>query len=66
MVVGLVSDNNKSAYRLEVEQFTACCRFHKLALNVDKTKEMVIDFRRVGNHHHSMLIIDGDTDGSLV
>lgn len=49
-----------------MEQFTACCRFHNLTLNVDKTKEMVIDFRRVGNHHHSLLIIDGATDGSLV
>lgn len=44
-VVGL-SDNDKSAYKLTVVQFTACCRFHNLALNVDKTKEMMIDFRR--------------------
>lgn len=56
----------KSAYKLEVVQFTACCRFHNLALSVDKTKEMVIDFRRVVNHHHSLLIIDGTTDGTLV
>ncbi|KAF7645238.1 hypothetical protein LDENG_00208050 [Lucifuga dentata] len=57
-VVGLVS-NNESAYRMEVEQLAAWCRSHNLVLNVDKTKEMVIDFRRASKHQHTPLSIDG-------
>lgn len=37
----LVTDNDESAYRREVEPFTAGCESHSLILNVDKTKEMV-------------------------
>ena len=37
-VVGLVSENDESANRMEVEQFTTWCRSHNLALNVEKTK----------------------------
>ncbi|KAK0141960.1 RNA-directed DNA polymerase from mobile element jockey [Merluccius polli] len=50
-VVGLISDNDESAYRIEVELLTAWCESHNLVLNVDKTKEMVIDFRRGGRQH---------------
>ncbi|KAF7657974.1 hypothetical protein LDENG_00019880, partial [Lucifuga dentata] len=58
-VVGLVSNNDESANRMEVKQLTAWCRSHNLVLNVDKTKEMVIDFRRVSKHQHTLLSIDG-------
>ncbi|KAL7830680.1 hypothetical protein SRHO_G00318070 [Serrasalmus rhombeus] len=47
IVVGLISKNDESAYREEVQQLTDWCRTNKLSLNVDKTKEMVVDFRRV-------------------
>lgn len=42
----LLTDNDESAYRKEVELFTAGCDPHSLILNVDKTKDMVIDFWR--------------------
>ena len=58
-VVGLVSDNDESAYRMEVEQLTTWCRSHNLVLNVEKTKEMVIDFRRAGKQHHTPLSVAG-------
>ncbi|KAK3514122.1 hypothetical protein QTP70_005121 [Hemibagrus guttatus] len=35
--------NNKSAYREEVQQLTAWCKDNNLSLNVDKTKEMVVE-----------------------
>ncbi|XP_060782740.1 solute carrier family 23 member 1 [Neoarius graeffei] len=38
---------------------TTWYRTHNLILNVDKTKEMVIDFRRAGKHHHTSLQING-------
>ncbi|KAI5089719.1 gastrula zinc finger protein XlCGF28.1-like [Silurus meridionalis] len=57
-VVGLISKNDESAYREEVQRLTAWCGANNLSLNVDKTKEMVVDFRRARSDH-SPLIIDG-------
>ncbi|KAK3518408.1 hypothetical protein QTP70_000609 [Hemibagrus guttatus] len=57
-VVGLISKNDKSAYREEVQRLTAWCKANSLSLNVDKTKEVVVDFRRAQSDH-SPLIIDG-------
>uniref|UniRef100_A0A8C1TE37 Reverse transcriptase domain-containing protein n=1 Tax=Cyprinus carpio TaxID=7962 RepID=A0A8C1TE37_CYPCA len=49
-VVGLITDND--------EKLTALCTTHNLALNTNKTKEIVIDFRRVSKHHHLPLTIN--------
>ncbi|KAK3516330.1 hypothetical protein QTP70_009386 [Hemibagrus guttatus] len=57
-VMGLISKNDKSAYREEVQQLTGWCKDNKLSLNVDKTKEIVVDFRRAQSGH-SPLFIDG-------
>ncbi|KAK3521556.1 hypothetical protein QTP70_013080 [Hemibagrus guttatus] len=57
-VVGLISKNDKSVYRQEVQRLTAWCKANRLSLNVDKTKEMVVDFRRAQSDH-SPLFIDG-------
>ncbi|KAK3540979.1 hypothetical protein QTP86_007948 [Hemibagrus guttatus] len=57
-VVGLISKNNESAYREEVQRLTAWCKDNNLSLNVNKTKEMVVDFRRAQSDH-SPLNIDG-------
>ncbi|KAK3506172.1 hypothetical protein QTP70_014844 [Hemibagrus guttatus] len=57
-VVGLISKTDKSAYREEVQYLTAWCKANSLSLNVDKTKEMVVDFRRAQSDH-SPLFIDG-------
>ncbi|KAK3545480.1 hypothetical protein QTP70_007725 [Hemibagrus guttatus] len=56
-VVGLISQTDKSEYREEVQQLTAWCKANNLSLNVDKTKEMVVDFRRAQSGH-SPLVID--------
>ncbi|KAK3525829.1 hypothetical protein QTP70_010505 [Hemibagrus guttatus] len=42
-VVGLISKNDESAYREEVRRLTAWCNANNLSLNVDKTKEMVVE-----------------------
>uniref|UniRef100_A0AAQ6IB52 Alkylated DNA repair protein AlkB homologue 8 N-terminal domain-containing protein n=1 Tax=Anabas testudineus TaxID=64144 RepID=A0AAQ6IB52_ANATE len=57
-VVGLISKNDESAYREEVHQLSAWCKANNLSLNVGKTKEMVVDFRRAKSDH-SPLNIDG-------
>ncbi|KAK2877087.1 hypothetical protein Q8A73_023740 [Channa argus] len=59
-VVGLISKNDESAYREEVQRLTAWCGANNLSLNVDKTKEMVVDFRRAQGDH-SPLFIDGSS-----
>ncbi|KAI4891501.1 hypothetical protein NFI96_009272 [Prochilodus magdalenae] len=59
-VVGLINKNDESAYREEVQRLTDWCRTNNLSLNVDKTKEMVVDFRRT-RRDHSPLHIDGST-----
>ncbi|KAK3560314.1 hypothetical protein QTP86_006304 [Hemibagrus guttatus] len=56
-VVGLIS-KNESAYREEVQQLTAWCKANSLSLNVEKTKEMAVDFRRAQSDH-SPLNING-------
>ncbi|KAI4899020.1 hypothetical protein NFI96_007116 [Prochilodus magdalenae] len=59
-VVGLINKNDESAYREEVQRLTDWCRTNNLSLNVDKTKEMVVDFRRT-RRDHSPLHINGST-----
>ncbi|KAI4904290.1 hypothetical protein NFI96_000159 [Prochilodus magdalenae] len=59
-VVGLISKNDKKAYREEVQRLMNWCRTNNLPLNLDKTKEMVVDFRRT-RRDHSPLNINGST-----
>ena len=42
-VVGLITDNNETAYREEVRQLAVWCQDNNLSLNVIKTKEMIVD-----------------------
>ncbi|KAK1803181.1 hypothetical protein P4O66_021705, partial [Electrophorus voltai] len=57
-VVGLINKVNESAYREEVQELVSWCKVNNLYLNVDKTKEMVVDFRRA-RRDHSPLAING-------
>ncbi|KAK0130917.1 putative RNA-directed DNA polymerase from transposon BS [Merluccius polli] len=57
-VLGLIRGNDESAYRKEVKELTSWCSSHNLHLNVSKTREMVIDFRRT-SHHLMPLTIEG-------
>ncbi|KAK3550689.1 hypothetical protein QTP70_002389 [Hemibagrus guttatus] len=57
-LVGLISKNDESAYREEVQRLTAWCKANSLSLNVEKTKEVVVDFRRAQSDH-SPLFING-------
>ncbi len=45
-VVGLISNNDETHYREEVAQLAEWCGTNNLSLNVEKTKEVVLDFRR--------------------
>ncbi|XP_040908606.1 NACHT, LRR and PYD domains-containing protein 12-like, partial [Toxotes jaculatrix] len=55
-VVGLIRDDNDLAYREEVEQLVRWCEGNNLILNVDKTKEIIVDFRKFQPSHAPLLI----------
>ncbi len=50
-VIGLITDNDESAYREEVSTLTKWCQENHLSLNIDKTKELVVDYRRQSREH---------------
>lgn len=56
-VVGLIH-NNEAAYREEVELVAGWCTKNNLCLNIIKTKELIVDFRR-HNTNHMPIYIDG-------
>ena len=45
-VVGLITDNDETAYREEVRELTVWCQDNNLSLNVSKTKELIVDYRK--------------------
>ena len=45
-VVGLITNNNETAYREEVRALGVWCQENNLSLNVNKTKEMIVDFKK--------------------
>jgi hypothetical protein len=57
-VVGLITDNDKTAYREEVRDLAVWCQDNNLSLNVIKTKEMILDYRKKKTGH-APILIDG-------
>ena len=45
-VVVLITNNDKTAYREEVSALRVWCQENNLTLNVNKTKEMIVDIRK--------------------
>jgi hypothetical protein len=45
-VVGLINNTDETAYRVEVRALGVWCQENNLSLNVSKTKEMIVDFRK--------------------
>ena len=58
-VVGRISNNIETEYRNETENLVNWCSDNKLSLNVNKTKEIVIDFRKRSGEH-APVYINGD------
>uniref|UniRef100_A0A8C2G3L7 Reverse transcriptase domain-containing protein n=1 Tax=Cyprinus carpio TaxID=7962 RepID=A0A8C2G3L7_CYPCA len=59
-VVGLISNRDETNYRSEVSRLAGWCSDNNLSLNVEKTKEIVVDFRRA-HTQHVPLTINGAT-----
>ena len=60
-VVGLLTDNDETAYREEVRDLAVWCQDSILSLNMIKTKVMIVDYRKRRTEHASILI-----DGAVV
>jgi hypothetical protein len=58
-LTGLLTDDDDSDYRREVDRFVGWCDDNFLELNVGKTMEMIIDNRRK-QHVHGDIIIKGE------
>ncbi len=46
VVLGLINNNDEAAYLDEVERLTSWCQDNCLSLNMSKTKELIVDFRK--------------------
>ena len=57
-VVDLITNNNETAYREEVRALGVWCQENNLTVNVNKTKEMIVDFRKQ-QRKHPLIHIDG-------
>ena len=55
---GLITNDNESLYFEQVDALTEWCRVNNLDLNIPKTKEMIIDFRKKISVSPSPLKID--------
>ncbi len=55
-VIGLITDNDETAYREEVSTLTKWCQENHLSLNIDKTKVLMVDFRRQSREHTPITI----------
>ena len=54
--VSLITDNDETAYREEVRDLADWCQNNSLSLNVTKTKEMIVDYRKRRTEHTPILI----------
>ncbi|KAI3357041.1 hypothetical protein L3Q82_003684 [Scortum barcoo] len=59
-VVGLISDNDETHYREEIQHLTQWCSTNNLVLNTSKTKEVIVDYRRSRRTEHAPLLIHGE------
>ena len=56
--VGLITDNIETAYSEEVRHLAVWCQDNNLSLNVIKTNEMIVDYRK-RKTVHAPILIDG-------
>ena len=59
-IVGLIRNNEETAYREGVDEFMEWCKQTSLFLNTSKTKEMIFDFRKTGIGEYEEISIGGD------
>uniref|UniRef100_A0A8C1PS38 Reverse transcriptase domain-containing protein n=1 Tax=Cyprinus carpio TaxID=7962 RepID=A0A8C1PS38_CYPCA len=58
-VIGLIRDNDETAYREEVQHLATWCADNNLLLNTSKTKELIVNFRKKKGSTHDPIHING-------
>uniref|UniRef100_A0A8C1TE67 Reverse transcriptase domain-containing protein n=1 Tax=Cyprinus carpio TaxID=7962 RepID=A0A8C1TE67_CYPCA len=58
-VIGLIRDNDDTAYREEVQHLATWCTDNNLLLNTSKIKELIVDFRKKKGSTHDPIYING-------
>ena len=56
IVIGLIMNDDESDYRNEIELLVKWSNDNNLTLNVDETKELIVDFRKCRNLKDSIII----------
>ncbi|KAI4903881.1 hypothetical protein NFI96_022136, partial [Prochilodus magdalenae] len=57
-LTGLITDGDETAYRDKVSALSEWCYHNNLSLNISKTKEMIVDYRKLQRGGHSPLYIN--------
>ncbi|KAI3372603.1 hypothetical protein L3Q82_023071, partial [Scortum barcoo] len=69
-IVGLISDNDETHYREEIQHLTQWCSNNNIVLNTSKTKEIIVDYRRSRRteteHAHPSPLIHGEAVAASV
>ncbi len=55
-VIGRITGGDEAAYRREVASLVTWCEDNNLTLNMDKTKEMIVDMRKERRTHQPLFI----------
>lgn len=55
-IIGLITNNSEQAYLNQVENLAQWCQNNNLSLNIGKTKELVVDYRKRKSDHILMRI----------
>ncbi|KAK3556092.1 hypothetical protein QTP70_005252 [Hemibagrus guttatus] len=58
VVVGLISDNNETAYLEEISNLENWCQRNNLLLNISKTKELIVDFSTKQQRNYQTPVIN--------
>ena len=56
VIIGNITDNNETNYLRQVDIFVTWCDSNFLNLNVKKTKEMFLDFRKIKNDYMDLSV----------
>ncbi len=59
VVLGFITNNDETAYLDEVERLISWCQDNCISLNMSKTKELIVDFRKRQQRPYTPLMISG-------
>ena len=58
-IIGWFSNNDESSYREEINNLAVWCTENNVLVSVNKTKELIVDFRKKEAKTHTPVYISG-------